>query len=591
MKFYGDYEVSRNLKAKNLEVSGTSTVQDLSVTGKFSIATAQTVDMKANRVQNVATPTASTDAATKSYVDSNNRHIHVGIDVPQANIGANEDLYFRGTLGGLNRLTGITGANVTDIASDGTTIIVTTDSGQGKYYVSKDHGESWTIQTITASTTNKFRYVANITTDKFIIARSQAGDSAAPCHYSVNGGTSWSNCTVPTGAAHNVTDIIVDKATADNKLVMLRDAGVPWYSVDAGATFAAATGAPSANYQFGAMFGDVVMIVDSNNICYRSTDGGRTYSQQSTLPSSSVTWGSMVAVDHLTFIAGGRGNGSGTVAVTTNTGTSWVEQVVSTDPLEIIDLSVNRVTGTIVAVGDNRSIRTTKISDYKTWSVGIIDDNAHVSRDIDTHGSSFIGVSFGANPVVARSTNSQATIWTVNNEPGFSELYTRSNGKWIVLSVLQREQADSLYLSVKGGVVNGNLAMNSHRISGVSDPQQPNDVVNRQYLESQLQTQNGIFINKTIGTQAQPIDTVGKDVETFKHQVIAKKDNKRYFSEVNYVANGVDAPVSAEYAVMNIGGLDITINATKLSNGDTQVTASASESGVELRIKREIIDI
>ncbi len=57
--------------ADAITVSGTATfTPSADFDGGFTVAGSQTVDMGSNRVQNVATPTSTTDAANKGYVDS-----------------------------------------------------------------------------------------------------------------------------------------------------------------------------------------------------------------------------------------------------------------------------------------------------------------------------------------------------------------------------------------------------------------------------------------------------------------------------------------------------------------------------------------
>ena len=60
-----------NASADAVTVTGTATfTPSADFDGGFTVAGSQTVDMGSNRVQNVATPTSSTDAANKGYVDS-----------------------------------------------------------------------------------------------------------------------------------------------------------------------------------------------------------------------------------------------------------------------------------------------------------------------------------------------------------------------------------------------------------------------------------------------------------------------------------------------------------------------------------------
>ena len=60
-----------NASADAVTVTGTATfTPSADFDGGFTVAGSQTVDMGSNRVQNVATPTSSNDAANKGYVDS-----------------------------------------------------------------------------------------------------------------------------------------------------------------------------------------------------------------------------------------------------------------------------------------------------------------------------------------------------------------------------------------------------------------------------------------------------------------------------------------------------------------------------------------
>ena len=60
-----------NADADTVTVTGTATfTPSADFDGGFTVAGSQTVDMGANRITNVGTPTASTDATTKAYVDS-----------------------------------------------------------------------------------------------------------------------------------------------------------------------------------------------------------------------------------------------------------------------------------------------------------------------------------------------------------------------------------------------------------------------------------------------------------------------------------------------------------------------------------------
>jgi hypothetical protein len=81
-----------NASGDAITVTGTATFgQSADFDGGLTVAGSQTVDMGANRVTNIATPTASTDATTKAYVDSVKQALDIKDSVKlatTANLGA-----------------------------------------------------------------------------------------------------------------------------------------------------------------------------------------------------------------------------------------------------------------------------------------------------------------------------------------------------------------------------------------------------------------------------------------------------------------------------------------------------------------------
>ena len=81
-----------NAAGDTVQVTGTATfTPSADFDGGFTVAGSQTVDMGANRVTNIATPTASTDATTKAYVDSVKQALDIKDSVKlgtTANLGA-----------------------------------------------------------------------------------------------------------------------------------------------------------------------------------------------------------------------------------------------------------------------------------------------------------------------------------------------------------------------------------------------------------------------------------------------------------------------------------------------------------------------
>lgn len=83
-----------------ITVTGTATfAQSADFDGGFTVAGSQTVDMGANRVTNVATPTQSTDAATKSYVDSVKQALDIKDSVRAATTADLSATYSNGSSG------------------------------------------------------------------------------------------------------------------------------------------------------------------------------------------------------------------------------------------------------------------------------------------------------------------------------------------------------------------------------------------------------------------------------------------------------------------------------------------------------------
>tara|TARA_Y100001963_G_scaffold71890_1_gene99937 strand:- start:1732 stop:3504 length:1773 start_codon:yes stop_codon:yes gene_type:complete len=81
-----------NASGDAITVTGTATFgQSADFDGGLTVAGSQTIDMGANRVTNIATPTASTDATTKAYVDSVKQALDIKDSVKlatTANLGA-----------------------------------------------------------------------------------------------------------------------------------------------------------------------------------------------------------------------------------------------------------------------------------------------------------------------------------------------------------------------------------------------------------------------------------------------------------------------------------------------------------------------
>lgn len=83
-----------------ISVVGTATfTESADFDGGFTVAGSQTIDMGANRVTNVATPTQSSDAATKAYVDSVKQALDIKDSVRAATTADLSATYNNGTSG------------------------------------------------------------------------------------------------------------------------------------------------------------------------------------------------------------------------------------------------------------------------------------------------------------------------------------------------------------------------------------------------------------------------------------------------------------------------------------------------------------
>jgi len=145
-------------------VKGTATFeQSADFDGGFTVAGSQTVDMGTNRVTNVGTPTQSTDAATKSYVDSVKQALDIKDSVRAATTADLSATYNNGT-GGV-------GATLT-ADSNGALSVDGVSPAQGDRILVKDQSTAsengiYTVTTVGDGST------------AFVLTRATDADSAA----------------------------------------------------------------------------------------------------------------------------------------------------------------------------------------------------------------------------------------------------------------------------------------------------------------------------------------------------------------------------------------------------------------------------
>ena len=145
-------------------VKGTATFeQSADFDGGFTVAGSQTIDMGTNRVTNVGTPTQSTDAATKSYVDSVKQALDIKDSVRAATTADLSATYNNGTAG--------VGATLT-ADSNGAISVDDISPGQGDRILVKDQDTAsengiYTVTTVGDGST------------AFVLTRATDADSAA----------------------------------------------------------------------------------------------------------------------------------------------------------------------------------------------------------------------------------------------------------------------------------------------------------------------------------------------------------------------------------------------------------------------------
>ena len=178
----------------NLDVNGATTMGNLTIDGT------STVDMGANRVTNVATPTATSDAATKAYVDqevsAGGSVLKISGDTGTDSVttgAANDTLAFSGTANEI--VTAVTDNTVTvslpDNVTIGNNLSVTTDASvSGALTVTG----ATTASTIDASGAVGVDGNFDVNTNKFTVAAA-TGNTTVAGTLGVTGATTMSSVT------------------------------------------------------------------------------------------------------------------------------------------------------------------------------------------------------------------------------------------------------------------------------------------------------------------------------------------------------------------------------------------------------------
>lgn len=585
MIFRGNYEVTREIQSRTLNVTALSTLHSLNV-GDITVTATKTIDFGANRVLNLAEPTADTDAATKLYVDTNKTRVTAGAVVPNNATGSDEDIFFEGVTSGPRMLPNdLTGDR--EIASDGINILVLAKDTSGSYHHSTNDGLNFSTELAVANA-NAYEQVVSTSPGHFLMVRNIIGGTSFASSYTTDAGATWNDVTITSSTDHNLRSIIVDRNNSNTTVLLLRNDGLPLVSQDEGQTFEESAGLPAGDYISGAMYDNVVIISDAANRVFRSYDEGRTFSLVGNLPAIGATWNSMEAVSKTDFIAAGTGAASHNIIESTDAGEVWTAHQIFASAMNISSMAVNRLTGVISALGSDRLYHTTVNTYTNTWLEATIDTIAQAPTIVVPHNSGFVGVKDDATNI---GISTDGSAWDTHHEAEYNKLYSRQAGAWVPLNMMSKADANKIYLNSSAPLLYGIMNANDNRITNVGIPLLDGDAVNKDYVDTVLSETAGEFIQRNISTVTSTVTTVPADVESFKLQLMAKVGTKRYYSEVNVIANGTDTPVSSEYSLMSIGDLDVEITVSLDGSNNTVVSATASEDNVEFRMKRFEINL
>lgn len=189
-----------------------------------------------------------------------------------------------------------------------------------------------------------------------------------------------------------------------------------------------------------------------------------------------------------------------------------------------------------------------------------------------------------------------ATIRKPPITPRLMNMYTKHEDKWIKYTPDATTAGDERYASIAGGEIGkltltDNIDLAGNKLINVPLPVTDTDIVSKQYVDTIVSGSAGGSIDATIGTSSTTIDTTTSATETLVYSISASHSTGRYYSRVNVIADGTNNPTSAEYSVLAIGNLDITIDVEKDGSGNTLLKAKSNASNTKIRVKREIIDL
>lgn len=589
MKFRGNYQVSGEVVGT--DVRATTKLSGARLEAGKLVATSEFVSVNDVRINKVAAPTASTDAANKEYVDGNRVKVTMRSTTPnfasEAIAGKDGDILLVGTAPGPIAMNDIRVYNsaVTDIDSDGTNIYAIMKDTNNSFMVSEDGGFSWKHQSYAfenADSKFAFKYMSTVG-DKIYLWR----EYMSPDHpgvISTDQGKTWrthdwlggpyydreNTKWLPARRTRGVSDsvFVVNTTSAASAT------SVPMYEVrDAWGAGALPLPAPGITVNTtlvsAASYGRQCIAISSAGEVLRKHDTDvnpniQRFSKGGTLPQAGVLWSDIVAITATTYIACAQsGTTQPTWCYTTDFGATWQLMNITGANPNFTGIHYNPTTRKLVTVGDGVAY-IGDVNNFPTinW-VKTNNFNQLTTQSITPYADGFVVASSYNKISIYNSGND----WINRSNGGFTELYFNKDSSW---PKYIPEFDDANYLKLSGGSMSGNIVMSeAARIVGVpAHPLQDDEVASKAYVDSLMDLQAKRFTSEK-QTKHNNLVSIYNEVECIKITLIAKDadDTKagRYYSEVvmvldpkNTNPNGSIKPEYTEYAVISTGGLEVT---------------------------------
>lgn len=613
MKFNGGYDVAREVKALDIYVKDSNVVY-----GNIQVDT----KLHAGSTDGSEINLGST-AATSTYEDDNDDAVanqkvtreklltSVFTEMsPNDTTGKNKDILFKGIVetkpGGLNIIPRKHASHVPyTIASNGTDVIITCNTGSSldkplTIWRTSD-GRKWELhETSVPASEGNYRIAATDLGFAIIPDRFRGGSHAA--YYTEDLGNTWVKSAINaeinaagmyynTPSTYNNTVICTN---ADGKEPMLR-------SMDGGKTFTSfkLPSTVSGYVRSSAVFGTYAYAISSEGQIFRSSNSGATWSlirTHSVLKKRNINIVALAA-DKLAVWSGD------TYYLLWNYGSNITLKA---------RLGGHSISGIVPNFASQKVLITTKTTVGYAYSTNMtLDGRTEIPRmpvgknygasyiSIAPYGNGFTGYAYYGSVNIFQHIPDDLSIVVDTQAPAsavINEIYVKHDDKWKQYNPDVSDVMDKRYVPIAGGTVGaldlmGGLDMQDNKILNVPDPTDNTDAANLRYIENAVKSAASTDKDFTLTTSNVDIDTIAAGIETVKYVVSAKNGTKRYYSQVAVLMDGTNEPMIAEYSVLTIGGLDVTIDVTTLPGGTAVLKAKSNLANTTLRLRVETIDV